>query len=349
MPARLALALVLAAASGVGAGGSASAQPGWERAYSVRVCARLRPLPPDEASATGAQQRKPVVLPLHQRLQLLRASQRCNQTDAQRRLWESRGGLADPYVAAAVKVPRGEDADVEMADAGATGGWREREGDGEGVSACILSSAGGAAGHILMCCPAGAGIREFAMDHVLTADASQQDTYAAAAVECVQRFLAGQNACIFAYGQTGSGKSHAMFGASDEAASSVSSTADSCPDASGIVPRACGDVLAEATAILARGGSASVSLTFVELYGETISDLLADRPDPAAAPPPASTALSSSPPPARRAADGRARPILAPAVLRGRHAVPVQTPEECAAVLAHGLRNRSDHRWSSCP
>ena len=91
MPARLALALVLAAASGVGAGGSASAQPGWERAYSVRVCARLRPLPPDEASATGAQQRKPVVLPLHQRLQLLRASQRCNQTDAQRRLWESRG------------------------------------------------------------------------------------------------------------------------------------------------------------------------------------------------------------------------------------------------------------------
>ena len=137
------VALLLVAASGVGAG-SGSAQPARERSYSVRVCARLRPLPPDEASAPGAQQRKPVVLPLHQRLQLLRASQHCNQTDAQRRLWESRGGLADPYVAAAVKVPRGDDADVEM-DA-TTGGWREKEEDGAGVSACVLSSAGGQLG-----------------------------------------------------------------------------------------------------------------------------------------------------------------------------------------------------------
>lgn len=348
------LALLLAVSSwrvgGMAGADGATTALARERAYNIRVCARLRPLPPDAFSAETdsaqtyafSSQRKHVVLPLHQRLLLLRASQHCNQTDAQRLLWESRGGLADPFSAAAVKVPRGDDADVEMAEGGATGGWRETPGD-EAVNACVLSTAGGAAGHILMCCPAGAGIRQFTLDHVLTADASQPETYAAAASECVERFLAGQNACIFAYGQTGSGKSHAMFGASDESAHSVSGQADACPEASGITPRACSEVLAEAAAIRARGGSANVSLTFVELYGETISDLLADNQDStqdSETDAPRHSSSVSTRPPAHRVKDGRARPILAPAVLRGRHAVHVQTPEECAGVLARGLRNR---------
>lgn len=305
-----------------------------QRKFSIRVCARLRPLPPDGAAAHD---RARVVLPLHQRLQLIQAHERCNRTESQRRLWEPRGGLTDAWAAANVvhdkETAGGDGADIEMKEGADEGGWRETEAD-QGIGACILSAAAGNDGHVLMCCPAGAGVRRFAMDHVLTSASTQEETYAAAASEVVRQFLAGQNACIFAYGQTGSGKSHTMFGATDEASSAVPScAAEACAEA-GIVPRACSEILAEARSICDRGGHASVSLSFVELYGESINDLLSNQPDSEAATAP------PAPEPSTTSAAPRPKAIVAAAVLRGRHAVSVRTPAECSVALAHGIRNR---------
>lgn len=318
------LTVMLLMASRDSLGSSGGAAPARERRYNIRVCARLRPLAAEALSAAAQAARDRVVLPLHQRLQLIQATKHCNRTESQRRLWESRGGLPDAWKAAAAKVPRnaGADADAAISEARDEGGWRAKETD-QGVSACVLSTAGGNTGHVLMCCPAGAGIRRFAMDHVLTDTASQEETYAAAAGQTVQQFIAGQNACIFAYGQTGSGKSHTMFGASDEASCAVPSSAACASPEAGIVPRACGQVLAEARAICESGGHASVLLSIVELYGESITDLLADDPD------------TGNP-----AGTGRQKPIVAAAVLRGRHAVSVHTHEDCAATLARGISNR---------
>jgi len=305
--------------------------------FNIRVCARLRPLPQDAVT-----QRSRVVIPLHQRLQLIQSRQHCNRTDSLRRLWEPRGGLTDAWARANATVPRGaevevdrEDEDVEMEQSGrGDGGFRETDADQE-VSACILATAGGEGGHVLMCCPSGGGIRRFTMDNVLTVAATQAETYAATANEAVKQFLAGQNACIFAYGQTGSGKSHSMFGATDEASCSVTSSAqDACAEA-GIVPRACSEVLAEASAIRARGGRASVSLSFVELYGETITDLLADD----AHTPSTDASLQSVAAAARCSAVGP-KAVVAAAVLRGRHSTPLHCAEECAQALARGVSSR---------
>jgi len=312
--------LVLLESRGSWGGGA----PARERKYNIRVCARLRPLGAEALASASEAGRGHVVLPLHQRLQLIQATEHCNRTESQRRLWESRGGLPDAWTAAAAKVPRDAGDDAAMEEDRDGGGWRAKEAD-QGVSACVLSTAGGPGGHVLMCCPAGAGIRRFAMDHVLTDAASQEETYVAAAGEAVQRFIAGQNACIFAYGQTGSGKSHTMFGATDETSYAVPlSAAGACAEA-GVVPRACGQVLAEARAISESGGHASVSLSMVELYGESITDLLAQQPVTGNA---TGTII------------GRQKPIVAAAVLRGRHSVPVHTHEECAAALARGISNR---------
>jgi len=327
-PARLALAL-LALVHFVGSGcvvGNAAAAKSQKRQYNIRVCARLRPLPPDAPLETGEDHTR-IVLPLHQRLQLIRAEENLNRTDAQRRLWASRGGLADPYSVAAVKVPKAGDADVAMTEDGDGGGyWKATQAD-EGVSPCVLSTTGGPNGYVLMCCPAGAGIRRFTVDHVLNAGESQHATYLASASPTVAEFVGGQNACIFAYGQTGSGKSYTIFGATDEASSAVASKGKVCEEAAGIVPRACTQVLAALADLRAQGRHARVSLSCVEVFGETITDLLA----------------TTQPEPLPATAPSRPKAILPAAVLRGRLSVPLEGDEaaECAAALERALRNRS--------
>ena len=316
--------------------------------HRVRVVARLRPQPQQED--TPARPRQRTVLPLHQRLQLIQAREQCNRTASRRRLWEPRGGRADAWMSAQARVPEQGGDDERMSEAEADG-WRETEADAA-LNACVLSAAPGENGHVLMCCPAGAGIRQFALDHVLPAGASQADTYVAAAAEAVRQFVGGRHACIFAYGQTGSGKSHTIFGASDEASAAVPPSAAAADPAAGIVPRACSDVLAAARELRARGGSVQVAISLVELYGESITNLLAE--DPTMAAPPGSstgggtgtTAHASTPGTSTGVAvpepNGQPlrKPVVAAGVLRGRYATAVESEHECSALLLRGLSAR---------
>ena len=117
----------------------------------------------------------------------------------------------------------------------------------------------------------------FSYDAVAGASTDQESLFAAAGSPIVDAVLQGYNGCVIAYGQTGSGKTHTMLG---------SLSRDPRDGARGLAPRAFEALferaLAEAGGGASGGGATSsqrpplrVSLSFVEIYNETITDLLA--------------------------------------------------------------------------
>ena len=118
--------------------------------------------------------------------------------------------------------------------------------------------------------------RTYNFDQVFGAHATQEDIYDDAVRPVVEEVLEGFNCTIFAYGQTGTGKTHTMEGYHDwdDASSSESSSsfADAMPSNAGVIPRAMSHIFAH---LKAKGVEHSVKCTFLELYNEEITDLLA--------------------------------------------------------------------------
>jgi len=96
----------------------------------------------------------------------------------------------------------------------------------------------------------------YAFDRALGPEVTQSQTFDASSSGLVGSILAGHNACCFAYGATGSGKTFTMTG-SDEQPGLVTRTLDALFDAA----RATGDEYV-------------VTCQYVEIYNETIKDLL---------------------------------------------------------------------------
>ena len=96
----------------------------------------------------------------------------------------------------------------------------------------------------------------YAFDRSLGPEVTQSQTFDASASALVGSILAGRNACCFAYGATGSGKTFTMTG-SEEQPGLVTRTLDALFDA------------AHAT-----GDQYYVTCQYVEIYNETIKDLL---------------------------------------------------------------------------
>jgi hypothetical protein len=155
-----------------------------------------------------------VVLPLHQRLELIRSERKCSRKEARRILWEGSGN-SDPWSDAEVKAlsPPGEADENTPANMDMEGGDSAslKESEEDKVQACVVAVTTGMDGAVLMCCP-GTGLREFKFDAVLGEDSTQREVYDSAPRRMVVDFINGRNASIFAFGQTGSGKTHTMFG-----------------------------------------------------------------------------------------------------------------------------------------
>lgn len=90
----------------------------------------------------------------------------------------------------------------------------------------------------------------------------------------VDGFLDGFNATVMAYGQTGSGKTHTMQGRPE----ACSPDSESC----GIIQRTVGRVLAGLAALAAGGAHVKLRGSYLELYNDRFSDLLAPATRPAA-------------------------------------------------------------------
>ncbi|KZT07506.1 kinesin-domain-containing protein [Laetiporus sulphureus 93-53] len=100
----------------------------------------------------------------------------------------------------------------------------------------------------------------FAFDRVFEPHASQAEVFEEIS-QLAQSCTDGYNVCVFAYGQTGSGKSFTMEGGTTEATV-------------GMIPRAVEQVFREAEQLKSKGWEYKMEGQFLEIYNETINDLL---------------------------------------------------------------------------
>ena len=277
---------------------------------SVKVSVRMRPRGAGAARADGEARRGAVVLPLHQRLRIIKAQkgEGCTTSDAMRTLmrdsgreieasrspWAdaevvsdgSDGGSAEAEREAGVMRTQSRDAPRALKDV--TNDEKERNDKRHHLAkedsappsrsdpaagfefACGVLSIDEREGRVLAVAP-GVGLREFAFDAVFGESATQAEVYEKSARPLVADFLNGFNGAMLVYGQTGSGKTHTMFGTDADDALGSAETA-------GIVPRACEEILnAVRWRSTEAGGGISWSLaaSYVEVYGQDVFDLLA--------------------------------------------------------------------------
>ncbi|KAK6152289.1 hypothetical protein DH2020_014924 [Rehmannia glutinosa] len=111
--------------------------------------------------------------------------------------------------------------------------------------------------------------RVFTFDKVFGPNAQQKDLYEQAVIPIVNEVLEGFNCTIFAYGQTGTGKTYTMEG---ECKRSKSGPNGELPPEAGVIPRAIKQIF---DTLESQNAEYSVKVTFLELYNEEITDLLA--------------------------------------------------------------------------
>ncbi|KAG8386197.1 hypothetical protein BUALT_Bualt03G0123900 [Buddleja alternifolia] len=102
----------------------------------------------------------------------------------------------------------------------------------------------------------------FTFDKVFVPDASQVDVFVEIS-QLVQSALDGYKVCIFAYGQTGSGKTYTMMGK------------PGLSDQKGLIPRSLEQVFETRQILQAQGWKYDMQVSMLEIYNETIRDLLA--------------------------------------------------------------------------
>lgn len=109
--------------------------------------------------------------------------------------------------------------------------------------------------------------RTFTFDKVFGPQAQQKDLYDQAIFPIVNEVLEGFNCTIFAYGQTGTGKTYTMEGVARK-----SRNAGELPTEAGVIPRAVEQIF---HTLEKQNAEYSMKVTFLELYNEEITDLLA--------------------------------------------------------------------------
>mmetsp|Transcript_22706 Transcript_22706/g.57847 ORF Transcript_22706/g.57847 Transcript_22706/m.57847 type:complete len:512 (-) Transcript_22706:715-2250(-) len=105
---------------------------------------------------------------------------------------------------------------------------------------------------------------KFAFDHVFGEGASQTEIYEKTTKRVVLSVLDGYNGSVFAYGATGSGKTHTMIGVESDP---------------GVMVRTMHDIF-EAMSGIEAARRPKVTMSYMEVYNETIRDLLFDRDGP---------------------------------------------------------------------
>ncbi|KAG2011158.1 kinesin [Coprinopsis cinerea AmutBmut pab1-1] len=108
-------------------------------------------------------------------------------------------------------------------------------------------------------------VYNFGFDRVFEPESTQREVFEEIS-QLAQSCIDGYNVCIFAYGQTGSGKSFTMEGGSTEATA-------------GMIPRAVEQVFRVAEEMKSKGWEYKIEGQFLEIYNETIHDLLSTSTD----------------------------------------------------------------------
>ncbi|XVF05601.1 hypothetical protein REPUB_Repub05bG0186900 [Reevesia pubescens] len=107
--------------------------------------------------------------------------------------------------------------------------------------------------------------RTFLFDKVFGPSSQQKELFDVAVSPIVNEVLEGYNCTIFAYGQTGTGKTYTMEGGARKKNGEF-------PTDAGVIPRAVKQIF---DILEAQSAEYSMKVTFLELYNEEITDLLA--------------------------------------------------------------------------
>eukprot|EP00743_Colponemidia_sp_Colp-15_P006334 GILK01006815.1.p1 GENE.GILK01006815.1~~GILK01006815.1.p1 ORF type:complete len:1037 (-),score=248.81 GILK01006815.1:72-3131(-) len=103
--------------------------------------------------------------------------------------------------------------------------------------------------------------QQYTFDRIFTPESNQEEVYEHIGTPILKEVFAGYNGTIFAYGQTGSGKTYSMFGSLEDAG------------ARGLIPRLMSDMF-KTISTDASGSEYTIQCSFMEIYNETINDLL---------------------------------------------------------------------------
>merc|ERR1719330_746260 len=106
----------------------------------------------------------------------------------------------------------------------------------------------------------------FSFDRVFGPSIGQEAVFTEVS-EFVQSALDGYNVCLFSYGQTGSGKTHTMQGSGNG-------------QMRGLIPRAIEQVGQYKNELERDGWQYDMQVSFIEIYNETIRDLLREEANP---------------------------------------------------------------------
>ncbi|XP_042473345.1 kinesin-like protein KIN-14N [Zingiber officinale] len=101
----------------------------------------------------------------------------------------------------------------------------------------------------------------FTFDKVFNHEASQEDVFVEIS-QLVQSALDGYKVCIFAYGQTGSGKTYTMMGKLENL------------EQKGLIPRSLEQIFETSQSLQCQGWKFKMQASMLEIYNETIRDLL---------------------------------------------------------------------------
>lgn len=163
------------------------------------------------------------------------------------------------------------------------------------------------------------GTYDFAYDNLVLPSESTEALYSTSVLPVVRAAMDGFNGTVFAYGQTGSGKTYTMTGT---------------PDEPGVIPCAVADVFAMIREDPTREFLLRVS--YLEIYNETLRDLLAEPESPSSAPStPRSGSSSASRARGPRIVEERGRVMLT-----NLHEEIVTTPGAVLAALERGENAR---------
>jgi kinesin family protein 6/9 len=110
----------------------------------------------------------------------------------------------------------------------------------------------------------GSTLHNFSFDRIFSDHSTQIDIYKHSAQRIVDTALEGYNGCIFAYGQTGAGKTHTMTGNLDGGSSNYGISAQAAVHLFSKMKNTFDNI--------------SFRLSIVEIYNETLLDLLVDLP-----------------------------------------------------------------------
>ncbi|KAK7201432.1 kinesin [Novymonas esmeraldas] len=167
----------------------------------------------------------------------------------------------------------------------------------------------------------------FKVDRVYMMEDTTAQVYAVSVAPLVSRFISGTNACVLAYGQTGTGKTFTVRS---------------------LLPLLLRDILADATAAAAAAPAPAAAATaaapllylqYVEVYGETIRDLLVELPT--TPPGPHGEAAAKVRLVATNAATAGAAAAATGCTLVGATVAPIATAEQAASLIARGEARRA--------